>query len=66
MEEKTNMKKVFSRNEKKILEQGLEAMSIACESLKKENSLLSTKVEELEAGVSHLKHRLIIDRGERE
>jgi hypothetical protein len=41
-------------------------MSIACESLKKENSLLSTKVEELEAGVSHLKHRIIIDRGERE
>tara|TARA_R110002153_G_scaffold739_2_gene3491 strand:- start:6085 stop:6285 length:201 start_codon:yes stop_codon:yes gene_type:complete len=66
MEEKTNMKKLFSRNEIKILEQGLEAMSRTCESLTKENKRLEKKVEDLEAGISHLKDRLIIDRGERE
>ena len=66
MEEKTNMKKVYTRSEIKILEQGLEAMSRTCESLTKENKRLEKKVEDLEAGISHLKDRLIIDRGERE
>lgn len=66
MEEKTNMKKVYTRSEIKILEQGLEAMSRTCESLTKEKERLENKVEDLEAGISHMKHRLIIDRGERE
>ncbi len=66
MEEKTNMKKVFDRTEIGILEQGLEAMSRTCESLTKENERLTKEVEDLEAGISHLKHRIIIDREERE
>jgi cell division protein FtsB len=66
MEEKNHMIKVYTRSEIKILEQGLEAMSRTCESLTKENQRLEKKVEDLEAGISHLKDRLIIERGERE
>jgi len=59
-------KNIFNRGELSILERGLAAMTITCDSLTRDKELLTKRVEELEAETLHLRDRLLIDREERE
>jgi len=59
-------KRLFTQDERSVLERGLESMTKALESLTREREILIERVEDLEAEASHLRDRLIIDREERE
>jgi dynactin complex subunit len=57
---------LFHRTAEKVLAQGLNAMTIACDSLTLANTALNEEVERLQAEVERLKHRLVTDSIEKE
>ncbi len=57
---------LFHRTAEKVLAQGLNAMTIACDSLTMANAALNEEVERLQAEVERLKHRLVTDSIEKE
>jgi len=59
-------KRLFTQDERSVLERGLESMAIALESLTAEKKILIERVIDLEQEAYHLRDRLLIDREERE
>ena len=57
---------LFNTSTENVLARGLNAMTLACDSLTLTNETLKTEVKELQAEIESLKHRLVVNTLEKE